>query len=75
MSHLQNDITVLKLSSKVKLGPTVGKVCLPDQGSRAQIGAHCWTSGRLKSIAHSVKRYCVFLLSPLNCFKPLPRYN
>ncbi|XP_027055006.1 chymotrypsinogen B-like [Pocillopora verrucosa] len=45
MSHLQNDITVLKLSSKVKLGPTVGKVCMPAQGSRAKIGAHCWTSG------------------------------
>ncbi|KAJ7391090.1 Chymotrypsinogen B [Desmophyllum pertusum] len=45
MSHLQNDITVLKLSSKVKLGPTVGTVCLPTQGSRATIGGHCWTSG------------------------------
>ena len=49
MSHLQNDITVLKLSSKVKLGPTVGKVCMPAQGSRAKIGAHCWTSGKSRS--------------------------
>ena len=46
MSHLQNDITVLKLSSKVKLSSTVGTVCLPTQGTRAKIGAHCWTSGR-----------------------------
>lgn len=45
MSHLQNDITVLKLSSKVKLSSTIGTVCLPTQGSRAKIGAHCWTSG------------------------------
>ena len=45
MSHLRNDITVLKLSSKVQLTSTVGTVCLPAKGSRAKIGAHCWTSG------------------------------
>lgn len=81
MSHLRNDITVLKLSSKVQLTSTVGTVCLPAKGSRAKIGAHCWTSGaytfsnELGQIFWLHDRLKSFLLSQFVHTKQLLRFN
>ncbi|KAJ7389461.1 Chymotrypsinogen B [Desmophyllum pertusum] len=46
MSHLRNDIALLRLAVPVKLNSKVGTVCFPPMGSRrVSPGTQCWISG------------------------------
>ncbi|KAL9965246.1 hypothetical protein ACROYT_G029017 [Oculina patagonica] len=45
MSHLRDDIALLRLAVPVKLDRNVGTVCFPKSGSRVSPGTRCWISG------------------------------
>ncbi|KAL9965244.1 hypothetical protein ACROYT_G029015 [Oculina patagonica] len=44
MSHLRDDIALLRLAVPVKLDRNVGTVCFPKSGSRVSPGTRCWIS-------------------------------
>ena len=43
--HRGNDIALIKLNSKVKLGRTAQLVCLPEPMSRVEPGKKCYMTG------------------------------
>ncbi|CAH3105561.1 unnamed protein product, partial [Porites lobata] len=45
MSHLRNDIALMRLVKPVQLGPKVGTVCFPRKITRVATGTKCWISG------------------------------
>ena len=45
MSHLRNDMALLRLAVPVKLSNKVGTVCFPKSQSRISPGSRCWISG------------------------------
>ncbi|XP_058971899.2 chymotrypsinogen B-like [Pocillopora verrucosa] len=45
MSHLRNDMALLRLAVPVKLSNKVGTVCFPKSESRISPGSRCWISG------------------------------
>ena len=45
MSHLRNDIALMRLVKPVQLGPKVGTVCFPRKNTRVATGTKCWISG------------------------------
>ena len=45
MSHLRNDIALMRLVKPVQLGPKVGTVCFPRKNTRVAPGTKCWISG------------------------------
>ena len=44
-SNIRNDIALLQLDGSVALSAKVNTVCLPQSGSRAQVGARCYITG------------------------------
>ncbi|XP_001623008.2 chymotrypsin-like protease CTRL-1 isoform X2 [Nematostella vectensis] len=45
MSHLKNDVALLKLDNPIQPSDKVNTVCLPERNSRAQVGAQCFITG------------------------------
>ena len=58
MSHLRNDIALMRLVKPVQLGPKVGTVCFPRKNTRVATGTKCWISG-LSSLIKETG--CLFL--------------
>ena len=63
MSHLRNDIALMRLVKPVQLGPKVGTVCFPRKNSRVAKGTKCWISG-LSSLIKETG--CLFLVIDSN---------
>ena len=59
MSHLRNDIALMRLVKPVQLGPKVGTVCFPRKNTRVAPGTKCWISG-LSSFQNKGNRVLVF---------------
>ena len=63
MSHLRNDIALMRLVKPVQLGPKVGTVCFPRKNTRVATGTKCWISG-LSSLIKETG--CLFLVIDSN---------
>ena len=63
MSHLRNDIALMRLVKPVQLGPKVGTVCFPRKNTRVAPGTKCWISG-LSSLIKETG--CLFLVIDSN---------
>ena len=63
MSHLRNDIALMRLVKPVQLGPKVGTVCFPRKNTRIATGTKCWLSG-LSSLIRETG--CLFLVIDSN---------
>ena len=46
MSNLRYDIALLQLDGSISASSKVNTVCLPASGSKAQVGAQCYITGR-----------------------------
>ena len=63
MSHLRNDIALMRLVRPVQLGPKVGTICFPRKNTRVATGTKCWISG-LSSLIKETG--CLFLVIDSN---------
>ena len=63
MSHLRNDIALMRLVKPVQLGPKVGTICFPRKNTRVATGTKCWISG-LSSLIKETG--CLFLVIDSN---------
>lgn len=63
MSHLRNDIALMRLVKPVQLGPKVGTIYFPRKNTRVATGTKCWISG-LSSLIKETG--CLFLVIDSN---------